>query len=169
MLCGIAFAQSPADTETLSRKGSRYYFSNDTARNYLSDTDLKLMFDEEMFEKYEKGRSLYRKGVIFGIISADLVVGGGLAILGGYGLMCWDNNPYYILGMFGYLSTWLGIYACIAGVGLAIPTTVFAITGKSKLNRVRDNYNSGLERVSSHSAQLQFNVSPMQVGLSLSF
>ena len=163
------FAQNDI-VETIVRKGMGYYYTSDLAQTRISNDELHNLFSDEMFELYDKGRSLYRKSLIFGALSGGLVVGGGTMIGLGWGMMWFDRNSEVgILGTFGFIGANVGVWACGVGVCMLVPTTILAIRGKHKLNSVCDSYNSGIGHRAPITTQLKLNVSPSQIGLSLHF
>ncbi|MBP5758310.1 MAG: hypothetical protein J6W45_02780 [Bacteroidales bacterium] len=163
------FAQNDS-IETIARKGMGYYYTSDEAQTRISNDELHNLFSDEMFELYDKGKSLYRKSLIFGSLSAGLVVGGGTLIGLGWGMIWLDRNSEVgILATFGFIGANVGVWACGVGVCMLVPTTILAIRGKHKLNKVRDSYNSGIGHREPITTQLKLNVSPTQIGLSLHF
>ncbi len=162
------FAQNDS-IETIARKGMGYYYTSDEAKTRISNDELHNLFSDEMFELYDKGKSLYRKSLIFRSLSAGLVVGGGTLIGLGWGMICIDKSEVGIVGTFGFIGANVGVLACGVGVCMLVPTTILAIRGKHKLNKVRDSYNSGIGHREPITTQLKLNVSPTQIGLSLHF
>ena len=153
------FAQNDS-IETIARKGMGYYYTSDESKTRISNDELHNLFSDEMFELYDKGKSLYRNSLIFGGLSCGSIVGGATIFGLGWGLIWLDRSEVGIVGSFGYIISKVGEMACVVGVCMLVPTTILAIRGKHKLNKVRDSYNSGIG---------QLNVSPTQIGLSLHF
>ena len=162
------FAQNDS-IETIARKGMGYYYTSDEAQTRISNDELHNLFSDEMLELYDEGKSLYRKSLIFGSLSAGLVVGGGTLIGLGWGMICVDKSEVGIVATFGFIGANVGVWACGVGVCMLVPTTILAIRGKHKLNKVRDSYNSGIGHREPITTQLKLNVSPTQIGLSLHF
>ena len=162
------FAQNDS-IETIARKGMGYYYTSDESKTRISNDELHNLFSDEMFELYDKGKSLYRNSLIFGGLSCGSIVGGATIFGLGWGLIWLDRSEVGIVGSFGYIISKVGEMACVVGVCMLVPTTILAIRGKHKLNKVRDSYNSGIGHREPITTQLKLNVSPTQIGLSLHF